>query len=125
MKANIYPYLWFDKEAEEAAQFYTSIFPDSQVNNLAKQGEAVIWVEFYLSDQKFVAINGGPMYSFNYSTSFFVICESEEEIKQTWSLLSREGEVLMPLDTYKWSSKYGWIKDKYGLSWQLLEIWVS
>lgn len=118
-KQKITPYLWFDAQAEEAAGFYTSIFPDSGIGKKHRQGDAVLAVEFFLSGQAFTALNGGPMFTFNPSVSFYTICESEAEIGRAWEKLSEGGKALMPLGTYPWSEKYGWVQDKYGLSWQL------
>ena len=118
-KQKITPYLWFDTQAEEAAQFYTSVFPDSKIEKIQHQGDKVLTVQFFLSGQTFTALNGGPMFTFNPSVSFYVVCESEAEIDQVWEKLSKDGMVMMPLDKYPWSEKYGWAQDKYGISWQL------
>ena len=114
MKNIIYPCLWFDGNAKEAAQFYCSVF-----NNSVITSENPIVVTFESSGQKFMCLNGGPQYSFNPSESFFVVCETEEEVDKAWNNLVEGGSVLMPLDKYEWSSKYGWVQDRFGLSWQL------
>ncbi len=120
----IIPHLWFDKEAKEAAQFYTSVFPNSQITNIntikgAPSGDCDI-VSFKLQDQGFMAISAGPYFKFNPSISFFVNCNTKEEVDEYWAKLSEGGKALMPLDKYPFSEHYGWIQDKYGLSWQLI-----
>ncbi|SFL41810.1 Glyoxalase superfamily enzyme, possibly 3-demethylubiquinone-9 3-methyltransferase [Gracilibacillus orientalis] len=127
---NIVPHLWYDKEANEAAEFYASIFPDSNITNKTTlndtpSGDADL-VSFELWGQKFMAINAGPFFRFNPSVSFMVNFDpsrekdASEKINEVWNRLSEGGKVLMPLDTYPFSEKYGWIQDKYGLSWQLI-----
>lgn len=126
----IVPHLWYDKEANEAAAFYTSILPDSKITNVTTikdtpSGDAAL-VPFELWGQKFMAIDGGPYFKFNSSVSFFVNFDpsrekdASEKLEEAWNKLSEGGTVLMPLDTYPFSEKYGWIQDKYGLSWQLI-----
>ncbi len=115
----ITPFLWFDNQAEEAAKFYTSIFKNSKIENVRRQGEAVFLVEFSLGGQRFRALNGGPHFKFNPSISFYVTLETEAETDAAWAALSEGGSALMPLDKYPWSEKYGWIQDRYGLSWQI------
>lgn len=114
MKNPIYPCLWFDGQAKEAAEFYCSVFDHSKIT-----AENPIVVTFELSRQKFMCLNGGPMFRINPSISFFVVCETEAEIDNTWKRLSDGGSVLMALDKYEWSEKYGWIQDKFGVNWQL------
>jgi predicted 3-demethylubiquinone-9 3-methyltransferase (glyoxalase superfamily) len=122
--------LWFDGQAEEAARFYTSIFPQSKMGDTLRYGKegfeihgrpenSVMLVEFELSGEKFVAINGGPLFTFNPSISYFVVCETMEETDRTWNKLLEGGNVMMPFQKYDWSEKYGWLSDKYGLSWQI------
>jgi predicted 3-demethylubiquinone-9 3-methyltransferase (glyoxalase superfamily) len=122
--------LWFDSQAEEAAKFYTSVFADSKVGDIVKYGKegfeihgrpegSVMSVEFELAGEKFVAINGGPLFTFNPSLSYFVVCETMEETDKTWNTLLNGGEVMVPYQKYDWSEKYGWLKDRYGLSWQI------
>ncbi len=126
----IIPHLWFDKEAGEAANFYTSIFPDSKIINSATvydtpSGDSDI-VTFNLSGYSFMAINGGPHFKFNPSISFFVNFDpsrdenAKEHLDQLWDKLSEGGTPLMPLQEYPFSKRYGWIQDKYGLTWQLM-----
>ncbi|WP_152657909.1 VOC family protein [Oceanobacillus sp. CFH 90083] len=127
---NIVPHLWFDKEAKEAAAFYTSVFPDSQVVSEVvikdtPSGDCDL-VSFDLWGQRFMAISAGPYFSFNPSISFMVNFDpsrdkdAAEQLEAVWEKLSDGGIPLMPLDSYPFSKKYGWIQDKYGLSWQLI-----
>jgi predicted 3-demethylubiquinone-9 3-methyltransferase (glyoxalase superfamily)/uncharacterized protein YndB with AHSA1/START domain len=116
----ISPFLWFDHQAEEAAHFYTSVFPNSKIGKIARNGEAVMVVDFFLDGQNFSALNGGPRFQFNPAVSFFVICETLEEAQSTWDKLAEGGNVLMPLDAYPWSERYGWVADKYGPTWQIM-----
>lgn len=122
--------LWFDNQAEEAAKFYTSVFPQSEIGDIIRYGKegseihggkegTVMVAEFYLSGEKFVAINGGPLFTFNPSISYFVVCETLEETDRTWNKLLEGGSVMMPYQKYDWSEKYGWVTDKFGLSWQV------
>ncbi len=111
---NIYPCIWFDNQGKEAAAFYCEVFKDSEL----KQCSPMV-TTFSIKGKQFMALDGGPLYKPNPSISFFVICESEEEINDSWNKLSKGGYSLMPLNTYPWSSRYGWIQDKYGVSWQL------
>jgi predicted 3-demethylubiquinone-9 3-methyltransferase (glyoxalase superfamily)/uncharacterized protein YndB with AHSA1/START domain len=115
----ITPYLWFDSQAEAAAELYTSVFPNSKIIHTQEQGDAVQMIQLSLSGQAFTAFNGGPMFSFNPSISFYVVCESETEIDLAWEKLIDGGKALMPLNKYDWSEKYGWLEDRYGISWQL------
>jgi predicted 3-demethylubiquinone-9 3-methyltransferase (glyoxalase superfamily) len=115
----ITPFLWFDGEAEEAANFYTSIFENSEILSVMRFGEAgpgpeesVMSVTFQLEGQEFIALNGGPQFKFTDAISFFVNCETQEEIDKYWEKLSEGGENQGP----------GWLKDKYGLSWQIVPI---
>lgn len=122
--------LWFDREAEEAAKFYTSIFPGSKMITVLKYGKegyeihggkegTVMLAEFELCGEKFVGINGGPLFKFNPSISFFVVCETVAETDKLWNALIEGGSVMMPYQKYDWSEKYGWLTDQYGLSWQI------
>ncbi|TAK57301.1 VOC family protein, partial [Patescibacteria group bacterium] len=119
----IIPHLWFDKEAKEATAFYTSLFKNSKVTNISTitgtpSGDCDI-VTFTLSGQEFMSISAGPYFKLNPSISFFVVFDTEAEIKSVWDKLEGGGKALMPYDTYPWAHKYGWLQDKYGLSWQL------
>lgn len=116
MKQKIVPHLWFDKEAREAAEFYTSIFADSKVTNITTLhdtpgGDADV-VSFELSGQPFMAISAGPLFKFNESISFMVYCETQDEIDYYWDKLSAVPE----------SEQCGWLKDKFGLSWQVVPV---
>ena len=113
----ITPCLWFDTEGEEAARFYTSVFPNSRIVDVARYGKAgprpegtVMTVTFELGGQKFVALNGGPDFTFNEAISFQVSCETQEEVDAFWSALSEGGE----------EGPCGWLKDKFGVSWQIV-----
>lgn len=123
-------FLWFDDNAEEAVKFYTSIFPYSKIGNNTKYDEAsskasgqaegtVMTVPFQLNNQDFVALNGGPHFKFTEAISFYVYCESENEIEKLYQKLAKGGSVNMPLNKYDWSDKYAWVKDRFGVSWQL------
>jgi predicted 3-demethylubiquinone-9 3-methyltransferase (glyoxalase superfamily) len=114
MENSIYPCLWFDGKAKEAAEFYCSVFGDSRITS-----DTPMVVTFELSGQKFLGLNGGPQFTINPSISFFVVCETEEETNKTWNKLEKGGTVLMPLEKYHWSERYGWLQDRYGVSWQL------
>lgn len=130
-KQKIIPNLWFDSEAEEAVNFYTSIFNNSGINSVTRYPEvgqeihqreagSVMTVNFELEGYQLLALNGGPHFKFNPSISLFVMCRSEAEINRVWNKLSTGGNVMMPLDSYDWSAGYGWLQDRYGLSWQLM-----
>jgi len=114
MKNIISPCLWFDQNAREAAEFYCSIFKDSKITL-----ETPIIVRFESAGQSFACLNGGPKFKINPSISFFYMCETDEEIEGIWKELTGDGIVLMPLDKYEWSEKYGFVQDKFGVSWQL------
>ncbi|MEN9626345.1 MAG: hypothetical protein RL557_673 [archaeon] len=126
----ITPHLWFDKEAKEATAFYTSLFSNSKINSVSTihdtpSGDCDI-VSFELAGQPFMAISAGPYFKFNPSISFMVNFDPSQEkdaaknIDLVWEKLSRGGKVLMELQAYPWSKHYGWIQDRYGLSWQLI-----
>jgi predicted 3-demethylubiquinone-9 3-methyltransferase (glyoxalase superfamily) len=114
---DITPCLWFDTEGEDAAKFYTSIFPNSRITEISHYGEAgpreagtVLTVSFELDGTEFVALNGGPNFTFTEAISFQVFCESQEEVDHYWSKLSDGGA----------EGPCGWLKDKFGLSWQIV-----
>lgn len=126
----ITPHLWFDDQAEEAANDYVSIFKNSTIGSVTHYGEevaevsgkpkgTVMTLSFQIEGQEFVALNGGPQFKFTPAISFFVNCETEEEIDQVWGKLIEGGEILMPLQKYPFSEKFGWLNDKFGVSWQL------
>jgi len=113
----IVPNLWFDTEAEEAANFYVELFDDARIVNVARYTEAgprpartVMTVEFELNGQRFVGINGGPQFKFDEAVSFQVSCEDQDEVDRFWSRLSEGGE----------EGQCGWLKDRFGLSWQVV-----
>jgi predicted 3-demethylubiquinone-9 3-methyltransferase (glyoxalase superfamily) len=114
MKNPIFPCLWFDRNAKEAAEFYCKTFTHSLITT-----DTPLVVNFESYGQKFMCLNGGPEFSFNPSISFNIACESEEEVDKMWHDLSNGGSILMPLDKYDESDKYGWLKDRFGVSWQL------
>lgn len=129
-KGPIIPCLWFDREAEEAVKFYTELFGKSDIGTIAKYGkegieshgmpiDSVLSVSFKMHGQEFLALNGGPHYHFSPGISFFVVCETLEEADRVWAALEHGGKVLMPFDQYVWSEKYGWLNDRFGLSWQI------
>ena len=117
----ITPFLWFDDQAEEAAKFYTSVFKNSKIGRILRYSEeaakasgrpagSVLTVEFEMEGQKFVALNGGPLFKFNESISFVVNCETQEEVDYFWEKLTADGGQ---------ESQCGWLKDKFGVSWQV------
>lgn len=114
MNNNLYPCLWFDNNAQEAAAFYCSIFSQSKIT-----ADSSIVVTFESHGQKFMCLNGGPQFKPNSSISFFVVCETQEETDTYWKKLAEGGRVLMPLATYDWSEQYGWVQDKFGINWQV------
>ena len=122
----IVPFLWFDSQAEEAAEFYTSLFDNSKILARARYGDgaprpkgSVMTVSFQLEGQTFTALNGGPAVRFTPALSFFVTCRTGEEVDALWQKLSQNGKVFMDLQKYPFSEKFGWLQDKYGVSWQL------
>jgi predicted 3-demethylubiquinone-9 3-methyltransferase (glyoxalase superfamily) len=117
----ITPFLWFDHQAEEAAKFYTSIFKNSKIGRVLRYSEevakttgqpagSVLTIEFEIEGQKFVVLNGGPQFKFNESVSFVVDCETQEEVDYFWEKLTADGGQ---------ESQCGWLKDKFGVSWQV------
>jgi predicted 3-demethylubiquinone-9 3-methyltransferase (glyoxalase superfamily) len=123
MQTNITPCLWFDDQGEGAAQFYIAIFPNSRIVTVTRYSEAgqeihrkkpgsVMTVEFVLNGQTFTALNGGPVFKFNEAVSFQVYCDTQEEIDRYWEKLSAGGDPK--------AQQCGWLKDKYGVSWQVV-----
>jgi predicted 3-demethylubiquinone-9 3-methyltransferase (glyoxalase superfamily) len=115
----ITPNLWFDTQGEEAAEFYCSIFPNSKITNVIHHGEAgpgpagtVLTVDFVLDGQEYTAINGGPQFTFNEAVSLLINCEDQEEVDYYWAKLTDGGQ----------EGPCGWLKDRYGLSWQVCPI---
>src|SRR5882724_885643 len=120
----ITPHLWFDKEAREATEWYVSLFPGSKITNVTKlkdmpSGDSDL-VSFELAGQPFMAISAGPLFKFNPSVSFHIKCGTTQEVDAIWERLSPGGKILMPLDKYPFSERYGWVEDKYGVSWQII-----
>lgn len=113
MNSSIYPCLWFAENAKTAADFYCHVFS----GEISAESEVV--VDLSLFGQKIMLLNGGPYFKKNASVSFTIIAETEEEVELYWKQLSENGIVLMPLDSYPWSKKYGWVKDQYDVTWQL------
>ncbi len=119
----IIPHLWFDTQAKEAASLYVSTFPGSRITHLTTlhntpSGPTEV-VTFELAGQKFQAISAGPLFKFNPSISFQVNCQTKEEVDSIWEKLSPAGQVLMELGAYPFSERYGWLQDRFGLSWQI------
>jgi predicted 3-demethylubiquinone-9 3-methyltransferase (glyoxalase superfamily) len=113
----ITPNLWFDTEGKEAAEFYVSVFPNSKINNVSHYGEdapgragTVLTVDFELDGNRFTAINGGPEFTFDEAVSFLIACKDQDELDYYWDKLSAGGE----------EGQCGWLKDRYGLSWQVV-----
>lgn len=123
--------LWFNEQAEEAAKFYTSLFKNSRLGPSAhytrssaqasgRPEGSLMTVEFELENQKILGLNGGPLFKFSPAFSYFVACESREEIDLLWSALAASGKTVMPLDQYPWAACYGWTADRFGVQWQLM-----
>tara|TARA_R110002020_G_scaffold122487_2_gene277840 strand:- start:21952 stop:22833 length:882 start_codon:yes stop_codon:yes gene_type:complete len=110
----ISPCLWFNGEAKSAAELYCSVF-----NNSIITVDTPMVVTFQLNGQRFMGLNGGPSHTINPSISFFVVCDTKEELDAAWKELSINGSVMMPLDSYPWSERYGWVADRFGVNWQL------
>ena len=115
MNNSIYPCLWFDGKAREAAGFYCSVFDKSKIT-----ADTPMVVTFELEGKKFMGLNGGPVFTINPSISMFVTCSNNIEIETYWKKLSDGGSALMPLGKYPWAEKYAWVKDKFGMTWQLM-----
>jgi predicted 3-demethylubiquinone-9 3-methyltransferase (glyoxalase superfamily) len=115
MNNSIHPCIWFDGNAKEAATFYCSIFPNSKITV-----DTPMVVNFELMGKKIMGLNGGPMFKINPSISLFVHCKSVEQTDEIYNALAEGGEPMMAIGKYDWSERYGWIKDKYGLTWQIM-----
>lgn len=127
----IVPCIWFDTQAEDAARFYTSVFERGKLGDVVRYDEAsarasgqpegsVLTVEFEIEGYAFTALNGGPVFRINPSISFFVDCPTHADVDELWGALSDGGAALMPLDRYPFAERYGWVQDRYGVSWQLM-----
>ncbi|SHK80323.1 VOC family protein [Chryseobacterium polytrichastri] len=113
MNNDIFPCLWYDGDAKQSAEFYCKIF-DGKIT-----ADTPVVMNIDLFGQKLMLLNGGPQFKKNASVSFMVICETEDEVQKYWDQLIEGGIALMPLDSYSWSKKYGWLKDKYDVTWQI------
>ncbi|AFQ44367.1 VOC family protein [Desulfosporosinus meridiei] len=122
----IIPHLWFDKEADEASRFYLSLFEGSILKDKTilsgTPSGSVDMITIELAGQEFMLLSAGPLFKFTPSVSFRIACSSSEEVEGLWGKLIEKGAALMPLDTYPFSQKYGWLVDKYGLSWQIMHM---
>jgi len=120
----ITPFLWFDKEAGEAARFYASVFPDAKITGTTRLPETpsgtVEIVSAELAGLEFTLMSAGPGFTFNPTVSFLVACQATEEVDRLWNALRPGGSPLMDLGAYPFSARYGWIQDRYGLSWQIM-----
>lgn len=120
----ITPHLWFDKRAREAAELYVSLLPQSKITSVSTisgtpSGDCDL-VSFELAGLPFMAISAGPMFKFNPAVSFQIKCSTKQEVDAVWAGLSPGANVLMPMDTYPFSERFGWLEDRYGLSWQVM-----
>ncbi len=106
----ITPFLWFNDRAEEAMNFYISVFKDSKIVSVQRMGDTVLSGTFKIEEHTFYVLNGGPLYSFTPAISLFVNCETQQEVDELWNKLSEKGE----------KSRCGWLKDQFGLSWQII-----
>ena len=107
----ITPFLWFDNNAEEAMSFYISVFKDASIGSVHKMGDKVLTASFTINGQEFMVLNGGPLFKFNESVSFYINCADQIEVDYYWEKLTADGEQ---------ESQCGWLKDKFGLSWQIV-----
>ena len=115
MNNDIFPCLWFDGNAKEAADFYCNVFSNSKVTT-----NTPMVVQFEIEGKKLMGLNGGPMFKINPSISLFVTCQTDEEIDRIYNKLVEGGSAMMSLDKYPWSEKYAWVTDKFGMTWQLM-----
>lgn len=129
--SNIVPCVWVDDQAEQAAEFYLQTFPAGQVittsyypqtidNPSGKLRGSVLSVEFEIADQRFTVVNGGPVFTLNPSISFFIHVDALADADRLFKAFTEGGETLMPLDRYPWSERYGWVTDRFGVSWQVI-----
>lgn len=128
MNKKITTCLWFNGASEDAAKFYATVFDHSGIRSVLRNTAAspagpegsVLTVSFYVEDMDFLALNGGSMFSVNPSISFFVHCADAGEVNRLWEKLSKGGKIMMPIDAYPFSQRYGWVQDQFGVSWQLI-----
>ena len=114
MSSPVYPCIWFDNQTKEAAQLYCSLFKNSKIIS-----DTPMVVTFELNGKKHLALNGGPMFKINPSISLFVTCDSRYEADRIWKVLIDQGSSLIPIDKYPWSERYGWLTDRFGMTWQI------
>lgn len=114
MTTPVYPCLWFDGKAKQAAELYCSLFKNSKIIS-----ETPVVVTFELNGNKIMALNGGPMFQITPSISVFAYCESVEETNRIWDNLFKDGSAFIPIGAYPWSERYGWLKDRFGMTWQI------
>jgi predicted 3-demethylubiquinone-9 3-methyltransferase (glyoxalase superfamily) len=114
MKESITPCIWFNGNGKEAAELYCSVFEKAKITS-----QSPIVTEIRVGSQNFILLDGGPMYQPNPSISFYYVCEKEDELNKVWNALSTGGNIMMALDKYPWGEKYGWLSDKFGVSWQI------
>ena len=114
MISPVFPCLWFDGKAKEAAELYCSVFKNSVIT-----AETPLVVTFNLNSKKVMALNGGPMFTINPSISLFVTCNSVAETDRIWNVLVEGGSEYIPIGSYPWSKRYGWLKDRFGMTWQI------
>lgn len=117
---NISTCLWFDSNAEDAANFYTSIFKNSKIKHVSRHEQNVMMVDMVINSLEVQCLNGGPHFKFTPSMSFFISLKNTEEVKNLWCKISEGGTVRMALDKYPWAEIYGWTTDKFGVEWQLI-----
>ena len=126
MRQKISPFLWYDKEARDAAMFYTTLFRNSKVLETSTLHDTpsgtVDLVDISLSGQEFGLMSAGPLFKFNPSVSFLAACSTRDEVDRLWRDLAKGGRALMELGSYPWSDRYGWTQDRYGLSWQVMHM---
>ncbi|MFZ3372317.1 MAG: VOC family protein, partial [Desulfitobacteriaceae bacterium] len=120
----IISHLWFDREADEASKFYMSLFEGSKLKNKTILNDtpsgSVDMITIELAGQEFMLLSAGPLFKFTPAVSFLIACSSVDEVEGLWERLIENGSALMPIDAYPFSEKYGWVADKYGLSWQVM-----
>ena len=118
MNNTIYPCFWFDGNAREAASFYCSLFKDSEITT-----DTGLVVNFNLLGKRLMGLNGGPTFTINPSLSLFVLCQSTDETNEVWNKLIEGGKALIPIGVYPWSQRYGWVQDRFGLTWQVAVVY--